>query len=571
MTALVMAFSALSLGSCKDDTTSEAEAGLSIKVYSPTRVIPGQRVEISGTGLDAVTSVTFPGGVNVTDLVKTGSGLISVVTPTGISEAGGVLVVNTAAESVEAAIPMTVGLPKIMAINPAEEIKTFQELLITGADMEFFEKAIIPGKEEGTEVVVNAIDFVRKANSLLKIQLPAGHAEGAQVIRLVACDGKVYNLPAIVMVESLPGPSVMGPFEGDWTWASGVTTWGNGAYLVNPAPNWWWQLQAGTDLDGQGANPGEGMPESSMTFTSRELILNRSNGTTAKGTYKFNTDKVVANWSIGTLETDGTTVLVGTGPNGNTEEVFAYDVLSITDNRMVLSYAPAGTGSWGTGHFWIFDRPSITVSSFPADLTLIRKQGIVIEGIDDIADWWIDPDFLKPVEGTTNKFNFMAEPGTYRFTADAGRKFFKVEVLMNGALATTQPDGSGAVWVIGDGTIGKPTAASGGINWTPGNGLCMAPIGGNRYRITLVAGQQIGTTAINFKFFHQKNWGGEFVNTNITNNAMDLIELGNGSNGADPGNLKLAAGVTLENGRAYEFILDVSGGPSKAVLTVTAK
>jgi hypothetical protein len=262
-------------------------------------------------------------------------------------------------------------------------------------------------------------------------------------------------------------------------------------------------------------------------------------------------------------------VLCGRWPWAEQHNVYTYDILEFTSDRIVLAYAPDGTEAWDNALFWVFQRKSSSSSTYPVDLDLTQGQTVTLDGIDDIADWWIDPDFLVRVEGTDNKFTFQAMDGNYRINANKTHKYFIVEALSNGEPARLEADGTGAVWVIGDDGIGKPTNAN-GISWTEGKALCMAPTGNKKYRITLVAGSQIKTDAINFKFFHQKGWGDEFTNDKISTTS-DLILLGNGSNGADPGNLNLQPGVSLESGAAYEFVVDLSGGINSAVLTVTKK
>src|SRR5690606_14584288 len=131
-----------------------------------------------------------------------------------------------------------------------------------------------------------------------------------------------------------------------------------------------------------------------------------------------------------------------------------------------------------------------------------------------------------------DKYYFAPMSGDYRITANFSLKYFMVEKLLGGDLATLQPDGTGAVWIIGDG-IGKPSIASNTVGWNPDKALCMAPIGDKKYQITVVAGTTVKADDINFKFFHQKNWGGEFKDEVTT--ASDLIFVGDGDNGRDPG------------------------------------
>ncbi len=569
----VMAVTAIGLafGSCQRGIDGgEESTGLAIKVYSPTKVIQGQVVTINGTSLDEVTSVVFPGGIGVTDITVLGNGQISVVTPAGVAAEGGELTVKAGDMSATARVPMTVGKPEFRTISyPDSEggpgAWLTVDLLITGIDLEFIEQAVFPGKEG--DITINALDFVRKANNMLKIKVPVGIKEGTAKIQLFACNGAKLETSEVLLVDAIPG--IKEPLEGEWVWASSGS-WGNGGYMASTGPAWW-IVNVGPDLDAQGAVSGEGLPESSMTFTRTELTLNRADGTSKKGLYKLDMTVTKPGWSIGQLTTSDVTVLVGRWPVADAQhDIYAYDVLELTDSRLVLAYAPEGTAAWDTGYFWVFERKGAAAAAYPVDLDLSQGQMVKLEGIDNIADYWIDPDFFTRLDGSDNQFTFQAAAGTYRIDADKNLKYFKIEALSNGEPATTQADGSGVVWIIGDGGIGKPSAAAKGISWTPDNALCMAPIGGKKYRITLVAGEQIGTDAINFKFFHQKGWGGEFTNEHVTTTS-DLIVLGDGNNGADPGNLMLAPGVTLESGKAYEFILDVSGGSGAAVLSVTAK
>lgn len=72
---------------------------------------------------------------------------------------------------------------------------------------------------------------------------------------------------------------------------------------------------------------------------------------------------------------------------------------------------------------------------------------------------------------------------------------------------------------------------------------------------------------INFKFFHQKDWGGEFGSQTLTT-VSDIVFVGDGTNGRDNGNMGLVAGSELEAGAAYIFTIDLSAGVDNGVLTV---
>jgi len=203
--------------------------------------------------------------------------------------------------------------------------------------------------------------------------------------------------------------------------------------------------------------------------------------------------------------------------------------------------------------------------NYTIDLSLTKGQDITYSGID-FTDWWLDPDFFT--KGSDGQITFAPIDGKYRITANTTFKYFKVETMSGSDLATLQSDGTGAIWVIGEG-FGKPTVADNEVGWNTDKAVCMAPIGDKKYQLTLVGGQTVNTQSINFKFFYQKNWGGEFDAPNITTSS-DLIFIGDGVTG-DNGNLALTTGTTLEDGAVYVFVVDVSGGNDAAVLSVTKK
>lgn len=205
--------------------------------------------------------------------------------------------------------------------------------------------------------------------------------------------------------------------------------------------------------------------------------------------------------------------------------------------------------------------------NYQIDIDLTQNQEFEIEGLVDIADWWIDVDFFTEIE--TGKYRFNPISGKYRVMANLTHKYFRVEVLDGSSPATLKSDGTGAVWVIGD-QLGKPSYTENHVGWNTSNALCMAPIGNKTYQMTLVAGKSINANEINFKFFHQKDWGGEFGSATLSSSS-DIVFVGDGNNGRDNGNLGLVEGTTLEVGATYVFTVDLSAGSSSGVLTVVKK
>ncbi|WP_298650731.1 DUF5121 domain-containing protein [uncultured Proteiniphilum sp.] len=198
--------------------------------------------------------------------------------------------------------------------------------------------------------------------------------------------------------------------------------------------------------------------------------------------------------------------------------------------------------------------------NYQLDIDLTQGEEVTLEGL---TDWWVDPDFFAE-DG--DKMTFVPISGKYRVTANLPFNYLKVEALIGSNLATLQPDGTGALWIIGD-QVGKPSYTANHVGWNPPNALCMAPVGNKTYQVTLVAGETVNASEINFKFFHQKDWGGEFGSQTLTTES-DIVFVGNGTNGRDNGNLGLVEGTTLEVGATYVFTVDLSAGNDNAVLTV---
>lgn len=206
--------------------------------------------------------------------------------------------------------------------------------------------------------------------------------------------------------------------------------------------------------------------------------------------------------------------------------------------------------------------------NYRIDMDLIQGEEISMDGL---TDWWVDPDFFLLKD---DKLTFIPISGKYRVTANLPFNYLKAEALAGNDYATLQSDGTGAIWIIGD-NVGKPTLEN-APGWTPEKGICMSPIETKKYQATFVAGTSISIEDINFKFFHQRGWGGEFTNETLST-ASDIVFVGTGDDPGpgnskrDPGNLGLYKDKPLTAGRTYVFTVDASNGINNAVLTVEEK
>lgn len=266
------------------------------------------------------------------------------------------------------------------------------------------------------------------------------------------------------------------------------------------------------------------------------------------------------------MGTNGNEINFGWGSDGITQG---------TTNSITFSNAQAGEYTIAFNTQTYAASPFITLevngqemdmlddNNYKADLSLTQGQTVAITGIPGFEEWWIDPDFFEAnADGT---FKFLPIDGRYRIQVNLEKQYLSVLMLSGADPATLQEDGTGAVWIIGEG-IGKPSVQTNQVGWSTEKGLCMAQWTPKKYQITVVAGEQIKTDNINFKFFHQQGWGGEFGSDKLTTES-NLVFVGDGING-DNGNLGLLEGVTLEEGIAYRFVVDVTAGNDNAVLTV---
>lgn len=190
---------------------------------------------------------------------------------------------------------------------------------------------------------------------------------------------------------------------------------------------------------------------------------------------------------------------------------------------------------------------------FAAVIDIQKGAAVKIEGIEDIAAWTADPDFIETADDGSMKF--LAADGKYKISISLQEKYFLVERMASETdYARLDSEGSGAVWMIGGANCyGKPSMFKEG--WKTQRGLCLAEVEPKVHQLTLIAGEQLSASSIDVKLFHQKDWGGEFGGNNPPVTTSKLITVG-----ASDGNIHLASGVTLDVGGIYRFTLDLTGG-----------
>lgn len=276
-------------------------------------------------------------------------------------------------------------------------------------------------------------------------------------------------------------------------------------------------------------------------------------------------------------EMRGVIVAPAMGANGN-EIVFGYENSEIkpyAEGSIPFSNSVPGRYTISFNTFSFEGSPFVVMSlngeifeavdetSSKVDMSLAKGDVLTPDGFPNFADWWINPDyFVKNADGS---LTFNAYNGNYRIIADMKRQYLRVYKLAGDQPATLNDDGTGAVWIIGEG-IGHPSLSN-TVGWTTENALCMAPVGEKTYQITVVGGKTVDVNSINFKFFGQMGWGVELTGADLVSQS-DLIGVGNGENGHDNGNLFLNDGVVLQDNGVYVITLDLTQGIRDGIMTV---
>lgn len=205
------------------------------------------------------------------------------------------------------------------------------------------------------------------------------------------------------------------------------------------------------------------------------------------------------------------------------------------------------------------------------------KQGatcnLTINGNNLPDDWYYDSDWFQKEED--GSYTFKAITGRYTVLADFTHKSFLIWTMNGSEPMSLNGDGTGALWIIGNEGVNKPTWEAVNHGWWTGvdSDVCLTPIKAKVYQVTLTVGKQLRATGVDFKFFGQADWGIEFKgkdNSHLISTESEVFGIGDG-NGHDNGNVYLKDGVELKDGETYVLTVDLTAGVDKAVLKVEKK
>lgn len=180
------------------------------------------------------------------------------------------------------------------------------------------------------------------------------------------CSGGTVSTTRSVTIEK-----ILYPVEKEWELFAGTdkegktwmwdyskpedVVWGNGGYPGNTGPAWA-TIPAG-DMDKQDPEVGkDGVMHFDLNGAANFTKISQTGKVVEKGSFKFDMSKrkVLADgtpWSIGTLTIVDGTVLKGVSPNEGGKTVHDFDILQLTEDKMVLAHVLAnGWEAW----FWCF-------------------------------------------------------------------------------------------------------------------------------------------------------------------------------------------------------------------------
>lgn len=213
------------------------------------------------------------------------------------------------------------------------------------------------------------------------------------------------------------------------------------------------------------------------------------------------------------------------------------------------------------------------------DGVLVQGTDYVLPGTDET--WYAMPEFFTHKEGNVWTFNaYPYAEYAYFFELNEGLKWINVNYR--------QVDDPGAAWAnwdlnkaiyVNGGDIGFPSWQTNMLNWDAVNGwagwnsVAVPQVAADKYRLTLVVGEQINGSNVNFKFYGQRPYD---ENIFASANKGGILVLEDNPwlrlNGTEPeetndnGNFFLKDGVELADGDTLVVNFDMATLPGKVVV-----
>ena len=246
------------------EEVESADVGLGIKVFSPTKVVPGVQMTVNGSGFSDVREIVFPGGVTVTNFELVSGEMIRVTAPSGIAADGGKLIVRTNDEEAESRLPLTLGRTVVSGFSKqdGESISGGEQLTIYGEDLEFISSVELLDTD-GNPLILQDEDFYRKGTGTVIVSIPRKTIfDGTFVGKMYTFDGREFALPELTYEPASDGghwetvktvvwtnedPDGNGPANWNGTYRFGLDgTDGNNECIATFPAEIWEKIKTGT-------------------------------------------------------------------------------------------------------------------------------------------------------------------------------------------------------------------------------------------------------------------------------------------------------------------------------------
>jgi len=283
------------------------------------------------------------------------------------------------------------------------------------------------------------------------------------------------------------------------------------------------------------------------------------------------------------ITTDSDLVYIGDGDTGDDGNIYTKDGVTLDFggiyrftldiNSGVLHFEKIGEVEIETENISLNGEEFSMVSTTEYEITtsLSKDQTLKITGLDDLASYYLDPDYLY-LDGATLKFNAMS--GNYHISLYTDSKYVTIQRMMDSdsSETATLEDGH-AIWLMGWG--GAHPVMTSQFGWSPSKAYCMAEVDDLVFQFTGIAvqetdGETMGgrfrTDYVSIKYFSQQGWGnecgkpyGESTSIVLTERASKLIN-------ENDTNIELNG--DLEEGATYVLVVDLSKAQSDLIETI---
>lgn len=237
---------------------SEAELTLKqpvVSSLSPTSSKHEDAITLSGTDLDLVTAIIFPGDKTVATFESQSATEIVVKVPVGALK-GKLTLKQPSPVNVVTTQELTIILPAGTAIAPKPAKPGVDNVTITGTNLDLVKSFTLPSSG-----VLDASSFVSQSATEIVFLLPEGTKSGGVIYTTV--HGYTSNLGVTIVVPS-PGPlpleismydETIAPGGGDWSWNKVVSDPASTEQFLSGDVSWKYETDNGGGVSVGGMNP----------------------------------------------------------------------------------------------------------------------------------------------------------------------------------------------------------------------------------------------------------------------------------------------------------------------------